>query len=103
MRMHTTRPNYMRFAHYILLCLLLLAGCRKQEPTRSLAAFRRIGVTTSLEDVRREFGPPDRDDGSGIYIYVYRLADGSEVLVGGGDSGGVLYVRHGTNVLFERR
>jgi hypothetical protein len=93
----------MRFVHYILLCLLLVAACRKQQPTRSLADFRRIGVSTSLEDVRREFGPPDREEGFGLYIYVYRLGDGSEVRVGGSGSGGVLYVRHGTNVLFEQR
>jgi hypothetical protein len=101
-RVAELRP-LMRLPNYILLSLLLVTGCGKQEPPRSLDAFRRIGASTSLEDVRREFGPPDHDVGSGLYIYVYRLDDGSEVRVGGSDSARVLYVRHGTNILFEKK
>ena len=56
----------------------------------------------SLADVERRFGPPDTNEGSGIYIYVYRLPDGSHVSVGASDPNKILYVNHGTNRLFER-
>jgi hypothetical protein len=46
---------------------------------------------------------PDREIGSGIYIYAYCLSDGSDVLIGSTDGSHILYVRHNTEVLFEKR
>ena len=52
--------------------------------------------------VTSKLGNPDRDVGSGLYVYAYRLNDGSDVLIGSADGSSILYVRHGTKVLFER-
>ena len=89
------------------LILLLAVGCSKTEPAttsfapRSVEAFKQIGASTSFRDVERRFGPPDSDIGSGLFIYVYRLPDGSDVKIGASDPNKILYVRHGTNSLFE--
>ena len=95
-----------------LACLIATMGCAKQEkaankalpqtPPRSLEAFGEIGASMSLADVEHRFGPPDTNAGSGIYIYVYRLPDGSHVSIGASDPNKILYVNHGTNRLFER-
>jgi hypothetical protein len=95
----------------------MLTGCahshRSEAPAPTVAAgapssrtvesFRFIDAATTLHDVTARVGAPDRDIGSGIYIYAYRLADGSDVLVGSADNSHILYVRHGQDVLFERR
>ena len=92
-----------------LLILLFAVACSKKElattsfAPRSIEAFKEIGHSTSLRDVERRFGPPNSDIGSGLFIYVYRLPDGSDVRIGASDPNKILYVRHGTNALFERR
>jgi hypothetical protein len=95
----------------ILICAVAIIGCAqrqkaKNEPpptaaSRTLEAFKEIGPSMGLKDVEARLGPPDSDAGSGIYIYVYGLADGSEVRIGAAHPNKVLYVRHGTNSLFE--
>jgi len=96
---------------------VLLVGCaqpqRPDEPTtpnprtttqgtRSIESFRFIGSETTMLQVTSKLGNPDRDVGSGLYVYAYRLNDGSDVLIGSADGSSILYVRHGTKVLFER-
>ena len=83
-------------------CFFLL-GCHQDTPSsfRTLEEFSKLDSASSLDDVRRRFGPPDRDDGSGLYIYVYRLQDGSEVAIGASNPSRLLYVCHGTNELFK--
>jgi len=56
-----------------------------------------------MQQVNTKLGAPDRDVGSGLYVYLYRLRDGSDVLIGSADGSHILYVRHGTDVLFEKR
>ena len=59
----------------------------------SLDAFRNQeykGMTRRT--VTELFGSPDRDEGSGMFIYVYRLKAGDLIKVGCGIE--VLYVRH---------
>ncbi|GMV79987.1 MAG: hypothetical protein AMXMBFR7_11710 [Planctomycetota bacterium] len=72
-------------------------------PARTVESFRFIGAATTLREVTARLGAPDQDRGSGLFVSVYRLADGSEVLIGSADGAQVLYVRHGRAVLFERR
>jgi hypothetical protein len=69
----------------------------------SIESFRFIGPETTIQQVIRALGMPDREIGSGIYIYAYRLSDGSGVLIGSTDGSRILYVRHDREVLFEKR
>jgi hypothetical protein len=49
----------------------------------------------TFAEVRYRLGEPDRDVGSGIHIYVYRLGDGTAVVFGAaGDDDKVSYIRH---------
>jgi hypothetical protein len=62
--------------------------------TRSIAPFRLITDRLSMKQVVEVFGLPDRDIGSGIYIYVYNLVDRSRVLIGTPDGKRLLYAIH---------
>jgi hypothetical protein len=64
-------------------------------PSRSIESFRFIGPTTTMQQVKAKLGEPDRDVGSGIYIYEYLLTDGTRVWIGSSDNSRILYVRHG--------
>jgi hypothetical protein len=102
---------------FLILIPLLLAGCTSshrdgtstvatsavERSSRTVDSFHFIGAATTLQDVTARLGAPDRDVGSGIYIYAYRLSDGSDVLIGSADGSHILYVRHGQDILFERR
>jgi len=49
----------------------------------------------TFAEVRYRLGEPDRDVGSGIHIYVYRLGDGTAVVFGAaGDDDKLSYIRH---------
>ncbi len=54
-----------------------------------------------MEQVTTKLGAPDRDIGSGIYVYAYHLPDGPDVLIGSTDGSHIVYVRHGAQVLFD--
>jgi hypothetical protein len=56
-----------------------------------------------MQQVIAQLGKPDRDAGSGIYVFVYGLSDGTEVWIGSADGSHILYARHGTDILFEKR
>ena|SRR5674476_33524 len=92
-----------------LVAALLVAGCstqrsaKSQDSSRTLDSFRFIGATTTIRDVTARFGSPDMDVGYGQHSYGYRLSDGSFVLVGFADPSQVLSVRHGEQILFERK
>ena len=102
---------------FLILIPLMLTGCahshRSDAPastvsvgvpsSQTVESFRFIGAATTVQDLTGRLGTADRDIGSGIYVYAYRLADGSEVLVGSADGSHILYVRHGQDILFERR
>lgn len=59
---------------------------------RTVEAFRRIERRMTMKRVIELCGEPDEDIGSGIHIYVYRLADGSTVRIGTPDDKRILYV-----------
>jgi hypothetical protein len=81
----------------------MLGASATEPPSRSVESFRFIGSSITMQQVRAKLGAPDQDVGSGLYVYVYRLNDGSDVLIGSPDGSRILYVRHGTTVLFEQR
>jgi hypothetical protein len=102
--------------HWLVFMPLLLIGCGRPHgqdaptnsvavvsPARTVETFRFIGPTTTVAEVNARLGQPERDAGSGMFIFAYRLTDGSEVLVGSPDGSRILYVRHGKDVLFERK
>jgi hypothetical protein len=72
------------------------------RPSRSIEQFRFITKGATMAQVIQSLGEPDRDAGSGIHIFVYRLSDGSEVWIGTPDASEILYVRHGTEALYEK-
>ena len=63
---------------------------------RKLEDFRALKKSMSYEDVVAWVGHADADAGSGIHVRLYKLSDGSRVLVGTGapDFQKVLYIRH---------
>ncbi len=66
---------------------------RPAAPERSAAWFaQRVDERMTEGDVRAVFGPPDRDIGGDVHIFVYLLEDGSEVWIGLADR--VLYARN---------
>src|SRR5262245_7850771 len=71
--------------------------------TRNVESFRFVGATTTVQQAIARLGPPDRDVGSGLFVYSYRLVDGTEVLIGSQDGTRITYVRHGETVLFQQR
>lgn len=65
-----------------------------RSETRTIKVFRSIKRRMSMKEVIRLCGEPDKDIGSGIHIYIYKLADGSVVRVGTPDDKQVMYVVH---------
>lgn len=86
----------------VVVTLLVLAVCLPEAPP-SLDSFRFIGAQTTMQEVTARLGKPDRDTGSGLHVYMYRLSDGTAVLIGSSDGSAIMYVRHGGEVLFPRK
>ena len=51
----------------------------------------------SMEDIVRLCGIPDHNTGSGIYIFIYDLNDGSKIRIGTPDLKQLYYVRVDSN------
>ncbi len=62
--------------------------------SREVSCFVGFHEHTTMIDVVRKCGIPDEHQGSGIYIFVYDMADGSIVVVGTGDLQRLNYVDH---------
>jgi hypothetical protein len=62
-----------------------------RDPAEVSDAFKAI-ATPSMADVERELGAPDRDVGSGLHIYEYKVG-ASAFRVGTPDNKKVLYIR----------
>lgn len=61
---------------------------------REITPFLSITRNMTMFDVVRHCGLPDEHQGSGIYIFVYHLGDGSTVAVGTGNVDHLSYVHH---------
>jgi len=76
----------------------LVAACRRapagQAEGRTLADFTPY-LTRQLTPAaaRARFGAPDEEPGSGLRIYVYRLADGSKLWLGFPGDEPIIYAR----------
>jgi hypothetical protein len=64
------------------------------KTARDIEAFRSLRKTMTMVDVVRKCGLPDEHQGSGIYIFVYRLQDGGSVMIGTADLKSLIYARH---------
>ena len=81
---------------FIILIALLFVSCADtglETSPDSVAYFERhLKVDMNYEKLKRTFGEPDNDIGSGIHIYVYNLQDGTKIHIGFVDR--VLYANH---------
>jgi hypothetical protein len=71
-----------------------LAAPPRTDFERKLEAFRVLRKGVPYSDVVAWVGVADKDVGSGVHVLVYRLADGSRVMLGFADFQSLLYVRH---------
>jgi hypothetical protein len=100
-----------------LVSLAMLAGCasgpapvqqaqfgylgrhRIPSTARTIEPFRKITPTMNMPHIVKIVGYPDALWGSGLYIYAYRLKDGSYVAIGHNGYEEVYYVKHGDEYL----
>jgi hypothetical protein len=67
-----------------------LAGAPRT--VRNVRCFRSFTTNSAMVDVVKKCGIPDEHQGSGIYIFLYDLDDGSVVAIGTADLNKLLYV-----------
>jgi hypothetical protein len=89
--------EYRLYMKWWLLVAGVALGCpqpqsRPQGPTKDIAHFRMVTNGSTVPDVKRLVGEPDGDMGSGIFMYFWKLDDGTRVVVGTPDDQRVLYV-----------
>lgn len=83
---------------YVLIAVLLIftvIACSKEGveiENLSYRDFKELTPEMKYETIVDKFGRPDKDMGSGIHIYVYKLADNTEIWIGYTDV--ILYARH---------
>lgn len=90
---------------FFLFTLLMFLACAKNERlisngapdlkngTLSYSDFRNyLKADMNYEAITAKFGVPSQDIGSGIHIYVYKLADSTEIRIGYINK--ILYARH---------
>jgi hypothetical protein len=91
------------FRALLVVSLVALASCTSapRPPRRpSLEDLAGLRHEMSLADVKRALGEPVRDVGSGLFVLLYELDDGSTATIGC-DGSRVLYVRHGEQELLQ--
>ena len=78
----------MRFTRLITICIFSFLGCVSKERVNmsskqnlhSIAEFRNaLSSRLTPEHTRELFGPPNRDLGSGLYIYEYLVKEGGTI------------------------
>jgi hypothetical protein len=79
----------------ILLTMISISCSKKQDAVkRDTYEYFKTHLTASMDytDIKLVFGEPDDDIGSGIHIYVYILADATEIWIGYTDK--IHYANH---------
>lgn len=66
----------------------------RKSPQATLADFTGLAAGVTFQEIVRRAGPPDDEVGCCMYVYRYRLADGSVVLVSTLDCKRVDFVSH---------
>jgi hypothetical protein len=67
------------------------------KTARDVRCFRTFTAKSAMTDVVRKCGVPDEHQGSGIYIFLYDMNDGSVVVIGTADLKRLLYITQATN------
>jgi polyhydroxybutyrate depolymerase len=68
-----------------------------EKNRRNLGNFRTLKKGMSYDKMVAIVGEPDKDIGSGIHIYLFKMPDKSEVIVGGFVGGGLMYIKQKTS------
>ena len=80
----------------MLVWSLVITSCSKDKNDSQKKTFEyfntHLKADMSYTAILNEFGQPDKDIGSGIHIYVYGLADSTEIWIGYADK--IIYARH---------
>jgi hypothetical protein len=67
------------------------------KTAREAKCFASFTTTSSMTDVVWKCGIPDEHQGSGIYIFLYDMADGSVVVIGTADLKKLMYINQITD------
>jgi len=85
---------------HLLTCLLLLGACEsnKLQVTRDVNATAEsfklvLKKGMSFQEVKRNFGNPVKDVGSGLHIFVYEIDNGLSVWLGFADLNALMYAK----------
>ena len=74
----------------------ILGKDNNQLPTRNhkivLPIIKTLKNGDSISEVEKVLGKPDADIGSGIFILIYKLDDGTSISVGSADGNKILYI-----------
>jgi len=62
------------------------------KTARDVSCFASFTTTSSMQDIVRKCGIPDEHQGSGIFIFLYDMNDGSVVAIGTADLRQLMYV-----------
>ena len=105
----------------VLICMVPVASATcPEKPSRSpqfmdlvvpegaprpadAGAFSVVNDDMTIDRLFKTVGPPDASDGTTMTIFVYCLADGSEVRVATRDGSIIEYVRHDRRELYKRK
>jgi hypothetical protein len=91
-RIVTGLPRYMTDIPQPIPDELEVAGA--PSTARKVGCFRSFTHATTMVDVVRKCGIPDEHQGSGIYIFLYDMEDGSVVAIGTADLKRLFYINH---------
>jgi hypothetical protein len=64
------------------------------KTVRDVSCYTSFTTGSSMQDVVRKCGVPDEHQGSGIYIFLYDMSDGSVVAIGTSEFKHLMYVNH---------
>ena len=68
----------------LLLCTCLVLSCKKDTTDNRTYEYFAAHINKNMNDeiVIKTFGQPDDDVGSGLHIFIYKLADGTTIDIG---------------------
>ncbi len=63
-----------------------------RDAAKVMPKIEKLTTQSEFRDVTAILGEPDRDVGSGIHVYLFRLSDGTELRVGTPDDKDIMYI-----------
>lgn len=88
--------KHLLFASFFLMMLSAHAGelANSDKKPLTIASFSDLPDQLTFPDLVLRVGQPDEDVGSGVYLYVYHLGDGSNVIVASMDGKTISSISH---------